>query len=114
LNEALAGFSLNRCLCVAADTGSRIRRDPEAADVFKIAGGKKMDLYKNKASGKYFIHVEDTEKGKALFISPQGVFKSLELSLFESQEPSEEDYFLRRGLITQLQVERYHKYMGSP
>ena len=73
-----------------------------------------MDIYKNKASGKYFIHVEDTGKGNALFISPQGVFKSLELSLFESQEPREEDYFLRRGLITQRQVEQYHKYMGSP
>ena len=75
---------------------------------------KEMDIYKNKASGKYFIHVEDTEKGKAIFITPQGEIKTLELSLFEILESMDEDCFLKRGLISQIQVERYHKYVGSP
>ena len=73
-----------------------------------------MDIFKNKASGKYFIHIEDMETGGALFVTPLGELKVLELSLFESQEPVDEESFLRRGLITQLQVERYHKYLGIP
>jgi hypothetical protein len=27
-----------------------------------------MDILKNKASGKYFIHIEDMEDGSALFL----------------------------------------------
>jgi hypothetical protein len=69
-----------------------------------------MDIFKNKASGKYFIHIEDIENRQALFVTPMGELKILELSLFKSQEPVDEDSFLKRGLITQLQVEKYHKY----
>jgi hypothetical protein len=69
-----------------------------------------MDIYRNKASGKYFIHVEDTDKGQAIFITPQGDFKPLELSLFESLESIDEDRSLKGGLISQIQMERYHKY----
>jgi hypothetical protein len=73
-----------------------------------------MDIFKNKASGKYFIHIEDIENGESLFVTPLGELKILEVSLFESQEHVDEDSLLRRGLITQLQVERYHKYMRIP
>jgi hypothetical protein len=73
-----------------------------------------MDIFKNKASGKYFIHIEDIENGESLFVTLLGELKILEVSLFESQEHVDEDSLLRRGLITQLQVERYHKYMGIP
>jgi hypothetical protein len=72
-----------------------------------------MDIFKNKASSKYFIHIEDIESGEALFVTPDGDLKVLELSLFESQEPVDEDSLLRRGLVTQLQVERYNNYVGS-
>jgi len=72
-----------------------------------------MEIFKNKASGKYFIHAEDMVKSEALFITPLGELKFLELSLFESQEQMDEDCFLRLGLVTQLQVERYHNYMES-
>jgi hypothetical protein len=73
-----------------------------------------MDILKNKASGKYFIHIEDMEDGSALFVTPLGELKVLELSLFERHEPVDEESFLRRGLITQHQVGRYHKYLGIP
>jgi len=72
-----------------------------------------MDLFKNKASGKYFIHIEEFGNGEALCITPLGDLKFLELNLFESQESVDEDLYLRRGLVSQLQVERYHKYMES-
>jgi hypothetical protein len=73
-----------------------------------------MDIFKNKASGKHFIHIEDVENGESLFVTPLGELKILEVSLFESQEHVDEDSLLRRGLITQLQVERYQKYMRIP
>ena len=72
-----------------------------------------MDIFQNIASGKYFIHIEDVGNGEALFITPSGDLKFLELKLFASQESVDEDLYLRRDLVTQLQVERYHKYMES-
>jgi len=69
-----------------------------------------MDIYKNKASGKFFIHVEDIDRGKAFFVTPQGVFKSLNLNLFDYQESMNEANCLRSGLVTQLQVARYRQY----
>ena len=72
-----------------------------------------MNLFKNKASGKYFIYIEDVGNEEALFITPLGDLKFLELNLFASQESVDEDLYLRRDLVTRLQVERYHKYMES-
>ena len=69
-----------------------------------------MDIYKNKASEKLFIHVEDVEDGRALFITPQGALKTLNLNLFDYLESMDEEHCLRRKLITQLQVERYRQY----
>jgi hypothetical protein len=69
-----------------------------------------MDIYKNKASGKLFIHAEDVDHDKAVFITPQGAFKTLELNLFDYQELMGETHCLRQKLITQLQVERYSQY----
>ncbi len=71
-----------------------------------------MDLYKNNASGKYFIHLEDINRGNALFITPDNALKILELSLFESLDFMDEGYCLKQGLITQLQIEQYQKYMN--
>jgi len=71
---------------------------------------KNMDIYKNKASGKFFIHVEDVDHGRAFFITPIGALKTLDLNLFDYQESMDEAHCLRRELITQLQVERYRQY----
>jgi hypothetical protein len=73
-----------------------------------------LDIFKNKASGKYFIQIEDKDNEEALFVTPLGELKILELSLFESEESVDEESLLRRGFITQLQVEKFHKYMGTP
>ena len=72
-----------------------------------------MNLFVNKSSGKYFIHIEDVGKGEALFITPLGDLKFLELSLFAGQESVDEDMNSLKGLVTPLQIERYHQYMGS-
>jgi len=70
-----------------------------------------MDIYKNKASGKFFIHVEDVDHSRAFFITPKGVLKTLNLNLFDYQESMDEAHCLGRELITQLQVERYRQYI---
>ena len=46
-----------------------------------------MDIYKNKASEKFFIHVDDVDHGRAFFITPQGALKPLNLNLFDYQVP---------------------------
>jgi cellobiose-specific phosphotransferase system component IIA len=68
-----------------------------------------MDIYKNKSSGKLFIHVKDVDHDNALLITPQGALKSLKLNLFEYQESMDEAHCLQKELITQLQVEQYRK-----
>jgi len=72
-----------------------------------------MDIYKNKASEKFFIHVEDVDHGRAFFITPQGDLKTLNLNLFDYQESMDEAHCLRRELITQRQVNRYRQYFRS-
>ena len=70
-----------------------------------------IQLYKNKSSDKNFIFLEDIGRGKANLITPQGQIKPLEISLFEEQEGKEEDYLLKHGLITPLQLECYHGFV---
>ena len=69
-----------------------------------------MDIYKNKASGKFFIHVKDVDHDSAFFITPLGDLKSLYLKFFEYQDSMDEAHCLQSELITQLQVEQYRKY----
>ena len=72
-----------------------------------------MDIYKDKASGKFFIHVEEVDHGSAFFITPQGALKPLNLNLFDYQESMDEAHCLRRELITQRQVNLYRQYFRS-
>ncbi len=72
-----------------------------------------MDLYKNNASGKYFIHLEDAEKGMALFVTPNGDLKILEINLFENQGFMDEADWLKRDLITPIQLNQYYEYMNG-
>lgn len=70
-----------------------------------------MQLFRNKASGKYFIYIDPigvTNMG--LFVTPIGEIKPLEFHLFD--EPVERDEYpiLSRGLVTNLQVCRYQEY----
>ncbi len=69
-----------------------------------------MDIYKNNASGEYFIHLEYINTDKALLISPQGKTRILEICLFGEEETADEDYLLSHGLITREQIKRYCDY----
>lgn len=74
---------------------------------------EKMRIFKNKASGKYFVYVENNEAGKALLILPRGEVKCLKLDLFEHPKEDQVDKFLARGLITEEQNSSYQKLIDS-
>ena len=63
-----------------------------------------MKVYKNTASGKYFIHISDIGNNKFTLVTPQGKVKILEKRFFE--EPTTED----DGTITELQHKVYQEY----
>lgn len=67
-----------------------------------------MDVYKNKATGKYFICVEEMDSESALLITPLSEIKPLNLRLFHEQEALDADFLLARALINKQQIEVYH------
>jgi hypothetical protein len=75
-----------------------------------------MIIYKNKASGKYFIHLKDLDDNEALFVTPtygdgKVRIKNLEFNLFhEESEEDEDEIFLKRSLINEKQLEKFKQY----
>jgi len=65
------------------------------------------DVYKNKASGKHFICIEQLDNEIALLITPLGEIKTLNLNLFHEQELFDDDDFLASDLINKKQREQY-------
>jgi hypothetical protein len=75
-----------------------------------------MIIYKNKASGKYFIHLKDLDDKEALFVTPtyndgEVRIKNLEFNLFhEESEEDEDEILLERSLISEKQLEKSKQY----
>ena len=65
-----------------------------------------MEIYKNRVSGKYFICIQESGEEKALFITPKGKVKPLELKLFSYYQGGRDE----NELITKKQVERFEQY----
>jgi regulator of nucleoside diphosphate kinase len=78
-------------------------------------GGKKMlKLYKNLASGRLFIGInEDIEEIDAglLLITPEGKIKRLEEHLFEQIDAADDDRFVR--MLTAAQRDKHREVLGS-
>ena len=72
-----------------------------------------MRILRNRASGKYFVYVEDNEDGKALLILPRGEVKCLKLDLFEHPKEEQVEHFLVRGLITEEQNSAYQELVDT-
>ncbi len=72
-----------------------------------------MEIFKNKASGKYFIGLDDEDGETAFMITPLGAVKSLELHLFVHLETCEPESLLADELITEIQFEKYRKYLDT-
>lgn len=76
-----------------------------------------MLIYKNKASEKYFIHIDDLTDNEALFVLPPDdkdgkvLIKNIEFHLFhEEPEEGEAEIFIDRQLISEKQLEKYKQY----
>jgi hypothetical protein len=63
-----------------------------------------MEIWMNRASGKYFIYLGDTGQDEGLFVTPTGEIKSLEKGLFE-EAIAEDD-----ANITEPQKQRFQEY----
>jgi hypothetical protein len=70
-----------------------------------------MEVCKNKASGKYFLFIEETNDGKLLLVIPNGEIKELDSSLFEDIEELDIEYCLNTGLIVKQQIDGYKKFV---
>lgn len=69
---------------------------------------------KNKASGKYFIFLDDLQNLNVRLINPDGGRLDLSADLFEEPKDESVDYLLSYKLITEVQLERYKQYVSAP
>jgi len=69
-----------------------------------------MELVKNKASGKFFIVIDDTGDKYIKLITPEGKVKFLDRHLFEPQASADHKDSLYYGHLTNVQMDRYMEY----
>jgi len=69
-----------------------------------------MEIYKNKASGQYFIYICETGDEEALLVTPNAEIKSLSISLFANPEDHPEAHLLEEKIVTAEQIQRFHVY----
>lgn len=70
-----------------------------------------LSVCKNKASGKYFIHIEDLKDGaEFLLMAPEGSQVARSADLFDPPKDEKTDYLLSYKLITKIQLEKYNEY----
>lgn len=66
---------------------------------------------KNKATGKYYIHIEDLKDGtQLLLMTPEGTTVARDSNLFDQLKDEKIDYLLSYKLITEIQLEKYNEY----
>ncbi|MFZ7127403.1 MAG: hypothetical protein ACOWWM_14705 [Desulfobacterales bacterium] len=68
-----------------------------------------LDLFKNKASGRYFIAVDEIDDGILLMITPDGDLKPLEQRLFIGPEIKAQDDPEIQRLLNRKQIVKYQK-----
>ena len=71
-------------------------------------------VYRNRQSGRYFLHIEDVGHDKARFITPYGQTRLLSLNLFEEPEVLERAHLLSENLITMEQVSAFAEAVRIP
>ena len=68
---------------------------------------------KNKASGKYFIYLDDLKNHNVRLINPDGGQLDLSADLFEEPKDESIDYLLSYKFITEMQLEKYKHIVSS-
>jgi hypothetical protein len=72
-----------------------------------------VEIYKHKQSGKHFIYIHETNKVKALFVTPQAEIKSLEWKFFEKIPDQKLKTLLMRGVISSDQANVFRRYIKN-
>lgn len=73
-----------------------------------------MELVKNKASGNYFIVLDDHTGGiDFLLITPEGKVRQLEQRLFGPLDIVDQKKPLWRRRLTELQLKKYEEYFDK-
>jgi len=71
-----------------------------------------MKLFKNKATGRRFIYVDNKGENKIILVTPDHGVIPLERRLFEESREGDEQDFLSRGFVTEMQVKTYWQEMS--
>lgn len=72
-----------------------------------------MELIKNKASGKFFIIIDDNGGSDLLVITPEGKIRNLERHLFGPQVLAEPGHNFFDNQLTKPQLDKYVAYSGD-
>ncbi len=72
-----------------------------------------MELVKNKASGKYFVLIDDTGGTDFLVITPDGKVSRLERNLFAPPDLVDPQEALFNHHLTKTQADIYSEYLGE-
>jgi hypothetical protein len=73
----------------------------------------KMEVMKNKASGKFFVVLDDTGGPDFLAITPEGKIRRLERHLFVPQDTTGSGEAVFKTQLTKSQVDLYAEYSGE-
>lgn len=69
-----------------------------------------MEVWKNKATGDYFIYLRE-EGDNITLITPMGDIKTLDYDFFEGPFHKDEKTLIDNGLVKQQQIEKYQIYI---
>lgn len=72
-----------------------------------------MELVKNKASGKFFIVLDDIGGPDILVVTPEGKVRHLERHLFQPHGLIDPGEALVNHQLTKTQVDLYSEYVGK-
>ena len=71
-----------------------------------------MKLFKNKATGRHFIYVDNYGENHVVLVTPRNNVIPLERSKFEESEEDDTRYFLSHGFVTEMQTKTYRDEMS--
>jgi len=72
-----------------------------------------VELVKNKASGKYFVVLDDDGNDDFLVVTPEGKIKRLERRLFGPRNIVDPQKTRRIHKLTQMQLDKYSEYIDE-
>ena len=72
-----------------------------------------MELVKNKATGKFFVVLDDDGGTDFLVVTPEGKIRQLERHLFGAQDVADPEDIQWRQRLTEKQVDIYETYFNE-